>query len=123
MTTRRLTLLGDVYVAQAAHCGSCRGCSGTNEVNVSPELIDELNQQGRASESISISVSLESQVFLLLHSWLLPLIALVIACIASSLFDMSEPTAILAGVLAFSLGVFGCRRLSAELIKIEENPI
>lgn len=123
MTTRQLTLVGDVYVAQAAQCGSCRGCSGTNEVNVSPELIDELNQQGRTSESMSISFSVEDQMFLLLHSWLLPLIALVIACIASSVFEMSEPMAIMAGVLAFSLGLVGCRRLSAELIKVERNPV
>lgn len=107
-------LLADNHFSVAAeHCGGCGGCGITR-----PSVI---HLPGVDSATVSIGLTRKAQLSLLWHSWLKPLLALVIASLICAILQPGETVSITAAVLAFVAALATCHRMPVETVEITEE--
>ena len=100
-----------VVELEAQACHGCRQC------RPSPRSVElPIERKG----VVQLSIDLQKQLLLIMHSLLLPLAGFVLGSICGSLLVDGDGAAIVGGVLGLFVGVLCCRTLDMSLVDCDE---
>ena len=95
-----------VYEVTSEGCAACIGCRSSIRITL----------PGVSAPMVAIEMTTRNEWFLLVNSWVKPLLAVVLMSFFCTLAGVAEPVSIGLVLVAFLAGVVSCQRMPASTI-------